>query len=398
MIEIIFIFLVILNIISFKAKKNIALSNLDPIFLSWIKEVISIWTVYTFYRNAYLSYTFVNTYAVVYFFYTSTFLLFTTFFSSVYKQKLRFFMNIFLRKTTSLTILTWCIIFVYTIIFFATGLRGGDNRLDFYAAIRPIEPLLQVMPAWAFFFGLIIYRSHKARGAFFITILIFFSFYFGGKSAMLNFLLPLNLYIFYLKKSIKISQIILIFIIIFSGIFASIMLNYGIGSIGLAFNALIFRIQMDSDVLHLYFQQGYGEYTSVGSVFTYILSPFFKLLGLGSMTAENLGSQLASVHWQFYVPTGPNAHLPVVFYNASDYILHTIFASIIMFSIALILMLLHIEFTKKISLFGMMTLFFFVSTYSSLFFDPTTFVLYYIEHILFAVGFLFFRKILKNRI
>ena len=376
---------------------RLKLTFFDPILLFLAKELVAVITVILLYRSNIISF---ELYFIFFYTYCSWALMnlaFALVFSAPYKRKVMQLISseFFLNRKSIRTLFTLAVIL--TVI---TGLLsfflslGGDKRLDFWSAFRAFEPILFVCSTFTLFY---VYKIYNQTGSLIYMILfgmiIVGSMMSGGKSAIFGILPFLNFYYFSKGTPPALGAIVSIFIFCTVGVLTSIVLIYGY-ELASALSFLLFRIKSDADVYFL-IGDSYSD-LNISSFIRYYLGAFLKVLGLGGGVSENIGAQIGSYFAGTEVSTGPNAHLPIIFYvieSQSERI--AAFLTFISIYFFVYLTMFHL-FLKVKSIIFVWVIFVLINYRFNTFFDIASISLYWLEGILFIFFALVVRFILRK--
>ena len=390
--------LIVVLFFSFISYLRLKLTIFDPILLFFTKELAAVITVIWLRTTDGISTDLYFIFFYVYFSWVLMNFAFSLKFSALYKRKVMQFIcskNFLERKSIR-------ILFIFSVIItIGTGWAsfflsmGGDQRLDFWKAFRVFEPIQFVCSSFVLFYLYKIYnRTGNAIYLLLFGMIIVGAMLSGGKSAILGILPFLNLY--YFSRGMRPSLRALISVVIFCtcGVLLSIVFMYG-KDLESALIFLIFRIKSDADV-YLLIERAYST-LEITSFTTYYLGAFFKVLGLGSLVSENIGAQIGSYYARAEVSTGPNAHLPIIFYlfEKQNELIFSFFSFIsIYFFINGMMFYLFINSRSTILIW----MFFVLLNYRyNTYFDIASISLYWLEVILVMFFALSLRFVLRKR-
>jgi hypothetical protein len=373
-----------LLILSALARRKLTLSIFDQLNMVYIKECIMIYTIIIG-INDYIPQNFFPFIAFSYLSWILLLYLIGRFFSETYYTAVNKMCSWLESGSTSLRIVM--IIFgLVLVIFLMVGLvtGGGDARLLLAKELRVIEPIYlfaQQLAIYALLYKFLILK--KRWYIILILSMLIPLFYVGGKSTIMIVLYAVNYLVFRNFMKVSIFSIFVLIITVVTGISVSIFINYDINSVIGALELLMFRMQMDSDIYFLYFQQGFGSSVNLTSGVAYLFGPIFKLLGLGYMVEMNIGAQLSSLVLGKQVITGPNAHLPFVLYSLSS-IESVVFSGAIYFFLTAIFMIYIFKGTGK-DFISATFIALSVTVLNRYNFDPPALTLLIVELVLFSV-------------
>jgi len=373
-----------LLILSALARRKLTLSVFDQLNVVYIKECIMIYTVIIG-INDYIPQNFFPIFVFSYLSWILLLYLIGRFFSERYYSAVNKMCLWLETGSTSLRIIM--IIFGLVLVIFLMGgltTGGGDARLLLAKQLRVIEPIYlfaQQLAIYALLYKFIILK--KRWYVILILAMLIPLFYVGGKSTIMVVAYAVNYLVFRNFMKVSIFSIFVLIAIITIGITASIFINYDINNVIGALELLIFRIQMDSDIYFLYFQQGFGSSVNITSGLAYLFGPIFKLLGFGYMVEMNIGAQLSSLVFGKQVFTGPNAHLPFVLYSLSS-IEAVVFSGAIYFFLTAIFMIHVFKGTGK-DFISATFIALSISIFNRYNFDPPALTLLIVELVLFSM-------------
>lgn len=379
------------------SRSKLALSPIDPIYLTWMREFVAFITVGIGHSAGYISDEFVITFSMVFAGYALYIVILATFFRSTYKRAVTTVLVFIERDLSSgkLFLGTCFLVYLFTsLLFFG---KGGDSRLEIYQAIRPIQPVLTVFTALLMYKLLYDYIIGKRIVLLPGLILLLSIITIGGKSAIFSILLPITYLHFRKHITLTFRGVGVLFVVCLIGVTVSAILNYGVANFGTIVNLIYFRILMDSDIYILYFKIEYGNQVNLPVFFEYIWGPVLKGLGLSELVPMNLGAQIGSAAAGTTVMTGPNGQLPVVIYTyTQNYVLQLTNLSILIAVYTSIVLFVRSDLYRKSVSFSVIPLFL-VGNFDQIFFDPPAYTLYFLQYVFTAVFFYITRSALIKK-
>jgi len=266
---------------------------------------------------------------------------------------------------------------------------GGDNRIDIFKLLRPLEGFVTILAPLVFFRLLI--SKHRLRifalGALCVMLIIS-----GGKGAIFSLFFPITAAELVGRIRFNKRSIVGAAVFVIAGISISIAANYGATSPSEILSILVNRLLMEGDIYILALANSGLDSVTVTSFPSYIFGPILKALMLPFQVDQNIGSQIASAVGGEEVPTGPNGQWPVLLMayglTANWEILSL---SIIFFtlSICLKMFLLDPNRTRKSSIAIAFPAGSFVLQFPQTFFADPSYQFVYLVHMIFVAIVLF---------
>jgi len=186
---------------------------------------------------------------------------------------------------------------------------GGDDRLAIMKIFRPLEGFV-VLLAPIVLFKLLISRDRIRTPLLVFAAALMIAI--GGKGAIFVFLLPITAVGLIGHVNFKILTIIKIAVLLISGVFVSILINYGADSIYGVVEIFFHRLMMEGDIYILALANNGIVDVKITSLFFYVFAPIFKSFMLPFEFDRNIGAQISSALTGFEVQTGPNGHWSVL--------------------------------------------------------------------------------------